>query len=88
MYLEPAILTITSKTETPLQTNTTHGVLTLNRKTTTAPLNRPNANRTRPSPKKRDPFFTSFPGKELVPVPVEQETLSEAEAEKLLYVRP
>jgi hypothetical protein len=95
MYMEPAILTRTAKAETPLQANTTHNVLPRNRKLATAPSNRlavpkgPNTNHTRLPSKKRDPFFTSFPGKELVPVPVEQEeTLSEAEAEKFLYVHP
>jgi hypothetical protein len=95
MYMEPAILTRIAKAETPLQANITHNLPTRHRKPAAAPPNRlgvlkgPNANHTSLPSKKRDPFFTSFPGKELVPVPVEhEETLSEAEVEKLLYVRP
>jgi hypothetical protein len=93
MYMEPAILTRTAKAETPLRENAAHSVLPRNRKLAAAPPNRfakrPNANHTKLPSKKRDPFFTSFPGKELIPVPVEQEeALSEAEAEKLLYVDP
>jgi hypothetical protein len=92
--MEPAVLTRKAKAETPLQAKATHNVLTLKHKITAAPStrlaasNHPTVNHTRLPSKERDPFFTSFSGKGLALVPVEQETLSEEEAEKLLYVHP
>jgi hypothetical protein len=92
MYMEPAVLTRTAKAETPLQESIICNVANTELKygaeksSRLAPPGRLNANKKRNPSRKRDPFFNSTLGQGLALVPVLQETVSQAESEKFLYV--